>query len=165
MFDIGGTELLLIGVVALIVVGPKDLPGMFRTVGQFVGKARRMAREFSSAMEAAADEAGVKDVTETFKAAANPAKFGMDKVKEAASDLGPATSALSEERQVKVAKVKAQAEEATARRKAKEETLAEGAEAPNAPLPEGAEAGDMTVPELEPTPVQAEEMPKVKEGS
>ncbi len=163
MFDIGGTELLLIGVVALIVVGPKDLPGMFRTVGQFVGKARRMAREFSSAMEAAADDAGVKDVTETFKAAANPAKFGMDKVKEAA-DLGPATSALSEERQAKVAKVKAQAEEATARRKAKQEAQVEGAETPNTPLPEGAEAADMIVPELEPTPA-ADETPKVKEGS
>ena len=39
MFDIGMTEMLVVGVVALIVVGPKDLPVMFRRVGQFVGKA------------------------------------------------------------------------------------------------------------------------------
>lgn len=62
MFDIGWTELLIIGVVALIVVGPKDLPKMFRTLGQFMGKARGMAREFQRAMDAAADETGVKDI-------------------------------------------------------------------------------------------------------
>ncbi len=62
MFDLGWTELLIIGVVALIVVGPKDLPKMFRTLGQFTAKARNMAREFQRAMDAAADESGVKDI-------------------------------------------------------------------------------------------------------
>ncbi|NCW53489.1 MAG: twin-arginine translocase subunit TatB, partial [Rhodobacteraceae bacterium] len=57
MFDLGWTELLVIGIVALIVIGPKDLPVMFRKVGQFVGKARGMAREFSRAMDDAADQA------------------------------------------------------------------------------------------------------------
>ncbi len=61
MFDIGWFELLLIGIVALIVVGPEDLPGMFRTVGRFVGRARGMAREFQRSMEDAADESGLKD--------------------------------------------------------------------------------------------------------
>lgn len=83
MFDIGMTEMLVVGVVALIVVGPKDLPGMFRTLGQFTGKAKRMAREFSSAMEAAADDAGVSDVSKTLKAATNPKKMGLDAVKKA----------------------------------------------------------------------------------
>lgn len=71
MFDLGMAELLVIGIVALIVVGPKDLPVLFRQVGRFVGKAKGMAREFSSAMNQAADQAGVKDVTDTFKSAAD----------------------------------------------------------------------------------------------
>ncbi|SLN58577.1 Sec-independent protein translocase protein TatB [Pseudooctadecabacter jejudonensis] len=83
MFDLGFMEMLVIGVVALIVVGPKDLPGLFRSAGQFVGKAKGMAREFSSAMNAAADEAGVSEINKTIKAAANPQKFGADKIREA----------------------------------------------------------------------------------
>lgn len=49
--QIGMTELLLIGAVALIVVGPKDLPLLLRRVGKFVGQAKRMAREFQSTFD------------------------------------------------------------------------------------------------------------------
>jgi sec-independent protein translocase protein TatB len=84
MLDLGWSELLVVGVVALIVVGPKDLPVMFRNVGRFVGKARGMAREFSRAMEAAADEAGVKEIDRTLKAAANPKAMGLDALRDAA---------------------------------------------------------------------------------
>jgi sec-independent protein translocase protein TatB len=76
-------EMLVVGIVALIVIGPKDLPGLFRQVGQFVGKAKGMAREFSSAMNAAADESGINEINKTIKAAANPKKFGIDKIREA----------------------------------------------------------------------------------
>ena len=51
MFGLGASEMVVIGIVALIVIGPKDLPGLFRTMGQFTGKARMMAREFSRAMD------------------------------------------------------------------------------------------------------------------
>ena len=61
MFDIGWSELLVIGVVALIVVGPKDLPVMFRTLGRMTAKARMMAREFTRAMEDAAKETGLDE--------------------------------------------------------------------------------------------------------
>ena len=48
---IGFSEILLLGLAALIIVGPKDLPMMMRRVGQFVGKGRAMAREFQAAFE------------------------------------------------------------------------------------------------------------------
>lgn len=51
MFDIGWTELLVIGVVALLVIGPKDLPIVLKTVGAWVRKARAMAREFQSGVD------------------------------------------------------------------------------------------------------------------
>ena len=66
MFDIGATELLVIAVVAIIVVGPKELPRMLRTVGQMVAKARSMAREFQSHLNDAADEAGLDEVRKGF---------------------------------------------------------------------------------------------------
>jgi len=85
MFDLGMSELLVIGIVALIVIGPKDLPMMFRTLGRFTAKARNMAREFSRAMEAAADETGVKDVAADLRKVTDPKSMGLDALKDAAS--------------------------------------------------------------------------------
>lgn len=67
MLDVGWSELLLIGVVALIVVGPKDLPHLFHSLGRFTAKARSMAREFTSAMEDAARDSGIDDATRTLR--------------------------------------------------------------------------------------------------
>ncbi|WP_298491859.1 twin-arginine translocase TatA/TatE family subunit [uncultured Maritimibacter sp.] len=85
------SELLLIGIVALIVVGPKDLPGMFRTLGRFTAKARALGREFSRAMNDAADESGLKGAADglkgasnSLKAVSNPKKFGLDALNDAA---------------------------------------------------------------------------------
>lgn len=85
MFDIGWTELMVIGIVALIVIGPKDLPEMFRTLGRFTAKAKGMAREFSRAMDQAADEAGVKDVAADLRKATSAKSMGLDAVKDAAT--------------------------------------------------------------------------------
>lgn len=62
MFDIGWGELVLIGVVALIVIGPKELPGTLRTLGQWMGKLRRMASEFQGQFQEAMREAELADL-------------------------------------------------------------------------------------------------------
>ena len=62
MFDIGWSELVVIGVVALIAIGPKELPGVLRTVGQYMGKIRRMASEFQGQFQEAMREAEMADL-------------------------------------------------------------------------------------------------------
>jgi sec-independent protein translocase protein TatB len=74
MFDIGGGELLVIAVVALIAIGPKELPGVLRMVGQWMGKARKMAAEFQGQFQEAMREAEMSDLKKSF-----------DEVKEAAT--------------------------------------------------------------------------------
>jgi sec-independent protein translocase protein TatB len=81
--DLGMSELLVIGIVALIVIGPKDLPEMFRQLGRFTAKMRAMSREFSRAMEQAAKETGVADVAKDLNAVTNPKSMGMNAVKDA----------------------------------------------------------------------------------
>jgi len=57
-------ELLIVGALALIVIGPKDLPGMMRSVGKFVGQARGMARQFQRSMDDAAREVDLAEFKE-----------------------------------------------------------------------------------------------------
>jgi sec-independent protein translocase protein TatB len=69
MFDFGLSmgELMVIAVIALIVVGPKDLPKMIRTIGRFMGKLRGMAGEFQRHLDSAIREAGIEDVKRDVK--------------------------------------------------------------------------------------------------
>ena len=82
--EMSWSELLVIGVAALIIIGPKDLPAMFRELGRFTAKIRAMGREFSRAMEAAAKELGVKDVADDLRKVTSPKAMGLDAVKSAA---------------------------------------------------------------------------------
>jgi sec-independent protein translocase protein TatB len=66
MFDIGWSEFVLIAVVALIAIGPKELPGVLRTIGQWMGKARKMAAEFQGQFQEAMREAEMADLKDSF---------------------------------------------------------------------------------------------------
>lgn len=82
MFDIGWSELMLIGVVALVVIGPKELPSVLRTVGRTMGKLRRMANEFQGQFQDALREADladmrkeISDMTETARSTVSSLEF------------------------------------------------------------------------------------------
>jgi sec-independent protein translocase protein TatB len=75
MLDLGWSEILIIGVVALIVVGPKDLPKMLRTLGQYAGRAKGIAREFQRSMDDAARQADIEELHEV--------KKGLDDMRDA----------------------------------------------------------------------------------
>ena len=66
MFDVSWGKLVIIGVVALIVIGPKELPTVLRTVGQWMGKIRRMAAEFQGQFQEAMREAEMADLKKQF---------------------------------------------------------------------------------------------------
>ncbi len=68
MFDIAPSEFLLLGIVALLVIGPKDLPRAMRVVGQFVGKARGMARQFRSGFDSMLRESELAEMEAKWKA-------------------------------------------------------------------------------------------------
>lgn len=91
MLDIGWSELVLIGVAALIFVGPKDLPRMFFALGKMTAKARSMAREFQRAMDDAAKNSGLDDIKKDINAvktgvtaATNPGALGINALEDAA---------------------------------------------------------------------------------
>ena len=73
MFDIGWGELVVIGIVALIAIGPKELPSVLRTLGQWMGKVRRMASEFQAQFQEAMREAEMADLKKQFDEASSAA--------------------------------------------------------------------------------------------
>ena len=79
MFDLDASKLLVLGIVALAVIPPKDLPRVLRTVGQYVGKMRRMASEFQGqfmdAMKEAEKAADLESVKKEFASLDESAKI------------------------------------------------------------------------------------------
>ena len=68
MFGVDTSELLLIAVVALLFIGPKDLPKAMRTVGRWLGKIRGMARHFNTGLEAMVREAELEEMEKQWRA-------------------------------------------------------------------------------------------------
>ena len=82
MFDIGWSELLVIGVVAIVVVGPKELPRLMRTFGHYTGKLRAMASDFQRQFEDAVRDSEIDEVRKAmqdFHAQASDATAAVDK--------------------------------------------------------------------------------------
>ena len=67
MFGIDSAELLVVAIVALLVIGPKDLPRVMRTVGHWVGRARGMARHFRSGIDAMVREAELEEMEKKWR--------------------------------------------------------------------------------------------------
>jgi sec-independent protein translocase protein TatB len=74
MFGIGWTELLLIAIVAIVVVGPKDLPRLMRTFGHYAGKLRRMGNEFKQQVDEAMREAELVEVRKAVEILRDPSR-------------------------------------------------------------------------------------------
>ena len=68
MFDIAPTELMLVALVALVVIGPKDLPRLMRTVGYWVGRARGVARHFRSGLDEMMRQAEIEEMEQRWAA-------------------------------------------------------------------------------------------------
>ncbi|QIQ86850.1 Sec-independent protein translocase protein TatB [Erythrobacter sp.] len=68
MFDIGAAELLVIIIVAVIVIGPKDMPLAMRTAGRWIGKVRRVSAHFRTGIDAMVREAELEDMEKKWKA-------------------------------------------------------------------------------------------------
>ncbi len=103
MMDIGSTELLMIVIVAIVVIGPKDLPRALYKVGQVIGKAKGMARHFRSGIDAMVREVELEEMEKKWKAdnerimreyaAANPA---ASPAATPVPETGPAMEPLAE---------------------------------------------------------------------
>jgi len=78
-FGIGSSELIVIAVVALIVIGPKDLPKVLRTIGQFTTKMRSLAREFQRHLDEVTREAGLDEVKKDVNKMTNFTVTDLDK--------------------------------------------------------------------------------------
>ena len=68
MFGIDSGELLIIAIVALVVIGPKDLPRVMRALGSFIGRARGMARHFRSGLDTMMREVELEDMAKQWQA-------------------------------------------------------------------------------------------------
>ena len=87
MLDIGWTEILVITVVALFIVGPKDIPKALRTVGIWLGKLKSLSREFQNTVEDAVRESELDEVKKQIESAKNDFTKGMTETIDSEGEL------------------------------------------------------------------------------
>lgn len=86
MFDIGWSELLVVGVVALLLVGPKELPGLLRMMGRYLGVVRRHANEFRSVFDQAMREAEMDTLRDEMRSIGDGVKTSLDEATRSVDD-------------------------------------------------------------------------------
>jgi sec-independent protein translocase protein TatB len=101
MLDIGWTELFVVGIVALIVIGPKDLPGALHTFGKYVGQLRRMVRQFQDGIDDIARQEDLRELQKTVSDATNPRAIDRYLNRDVDSPSKPAKSGTSDSSQAK----------------------------------------------------------------
>ena len=92
MFDVAPTELLLVVVVALVVIGPKDLPKAMRFVGKWMGKARGMARHFRSGLDTMMREAELEELEKQWREQNDAIMREFPRVDDINAPVKPATT-------------------------------------------------------------------------
>jgi len=149
MFDIGWSEFVVIAVVALIAIGPKELPGVLRMVGQWMGKARRMATEFQGQFQEAMREAEMADLKKSF-----------DEVKETATGLTSGNIMTSLEKDVgdalRIDEVEKPATSNSDAPATSGDALATSSAAPEIPIPETFTEADAKALESQPLAITQE---------
>ena len=147
MFDIGATELLLIVVVAILVIGPKDMPLAMRTAGRWIGKIRRLSGHFRTGLDAMVREAELEDMEKKWKAQSE--KVMREHPAGAPAQMEP-TGAYPPEKAAELKRLEKEriiaAKEAAAQAEAQGGAAAEDAAPAPAPAPE-AEGGSAAKPE------------------
>jgi sec-independent protein translocase protein TatB len=124
MFDVGWSEMAVIALVTLIVIGPKELPRVLRTVGQWIRKAQSLAREFQRGLDDMVREADLEDAKKLLdggRSLANPKKLVMD-------TLDPTGSIEDEARELQTAVI-AEAPDGEAAQQSEPQTPAAPAQA------------------------------------
>src|SRR5215475_4019972 len=137
MFDIGWGELVVIGIVALIAIGPKELPTVLRTLGQYMAKIRRMAADFQGQFQEAMREAELAEL-----------KKQAEDIKSSVGDLTNFNPMADTQKEVERAFEMPELEKA--------ETPSEPAASAPSALPEPQQQVDVSVPLPEPTPPVSE---------
>lgn len=99
MFDVAPTELLLVIVVALVVIGPKDLPKAMRFVGKWVGKARGMARHFRSGLDTMMREAELEELEKQWRAQNDAIMREFPRLDDVAAGTPPSAPAVADDSQ------------------------------------------------------------------
>jgi sec-independent protein translocase protein TatB len=138
MFDIGWGELVVIGIVALIAIGPKELPTVLRTLGQYMTKVRRMASEFQGQFQEAMREAEMAEL-----------KKQAEDLKSSVSDLTRFDPMADTKKEIERAFEMPDLDKTS-------ETPSEPAPATPAALPEPQQQVDVNVPLPEPAPAVSE---------